>query len=245
MSTKPSFFNPSNLLGLVLTLAFLLSSAPVRACYNHGAASSDGTGKFFMGREISQVMGHEGIDWLERDNRESEEAPSRAVAALALKPTDVVADIGAGSGYHAFRITPLVPQGRVVAVDIQPEMLTFLQSRAEELGVKNVEPHLGAVDGAKLPPDSITLALMVDAYHEFSHPREMLESLMSALRPGGRVVLLEYRAEDPAVPIKPLHKMTERQIRLELESVGFRWVATHDFLPWQHMVIFEKPPISP
>jgi hypothetical protein len=132
MRTKTSFFKHANL----LVLAFLLSSAPSRACYRHSAASFDGTGKFFMGREISQVMGHEGIDWLERDKRDSEEAPSRAVAALALKPTDVVADIGAGSGYHAFRIAPLVPQGRVVAVDIQPEMLTILQSRAEELSVK-------------------------------------------------------------------------------------------------------------
>jgi len=230
---------------MALAILLAITGGTVWACYNHGAASSDGTGKFFMGREISRVMGHEGIDWLERDNREDEEAPSRAVAALALKPDDVVADIGAGSGYHAFRIASLVPEGKVVAVDIQPEMLDFLKSRAANLGVKNVEPHLGAVDGVKLPPDSIDLALMVDAYHEFSHPQEMLESLMSALRVGGKVVLLEYRAEDPAVPIKPLHKMTERQIRLELESVGFRWVATHDFLPWQHMVVFKKPPGSP
>jgi ubiquinone/menaquinone biosynthesis C-methylase UbiE len=244
MRTKATLLNLSKPFGIVLTLAFILSFAPARACYNQGPASPDGTGKFFMGREISLVMGHEGIDWLERNNRDSEESPSRAVEALALKPTDVVADIGAGSGYYAFRIAPLVPQGLVVAVDIQPEMLTFLKKRAVELGVNNVEPHLGAVDGAKLPPHSIDLALMVDAYHEFSHPREMLESLMSALRPGGRVVLLEFRAEDPAVPIKPLHKMTERQIRLELESVGFRWLATHDFLPWQHMVVFEKPPAT-
>ena len=190
-------------------------------------------------------MGHEGIDWLERDNREDEEAPSKAVAALGLKPSHVVADIGAGSGYHTFRIAPLVPEGKVFAVDIQPEMLDFIDSRSKVLGITNVNPHRGAIDDVRLPPNSIDLALMVDAYHEFSHPKEMLESLMNSLRPGGRVVLLEYRAEDPNVPIKRLHKMTEQQIRLEFESIGFQWVKTHDFLPWQHMVVFEKPIPSP
>lgn len=226
---------------LACAILMALSGRPLLACYSHGESSPDGTGKFFMGREISKVMGHEGIDWLERDNREDEEAPSRAVAALALKPTDVVADIGAGSGFHTFRIAPLVPRGRVVAVDIQPEMLAYLESRADELGIENVEPHAGAVDDAKLPAESIDLAIMVDAYHEFSHPAEMLASLMVALRPGGRIVLLEFRAEDPQVPIKPLHKMSEHQIRKELEAAGFVWKTTHDFLPWQHMVVFEKP----
>ena len=205
------------------------------------SSSPDGIGKFHMGREIAKVMGHEGIDWLERDSREDEEASSRAAAALGLKPDDVVADIGAGSGFHTFRIAPMVPKGRVVAVDIQPEMLTCLETRAKELGHPNVEPHLGAIDGVRLPSDSIDLALMVDAYHEFSNPAEMLQSLMQALRPSGRVVLLEYRAEDPQVPIKPLHKMSEAQIRKELEAAGFIWKTTHAFLPWQHMVVFEKP----
>lgn len=204
-------------------------------------ASPDGIGKFHMGREIAKVMGHEGIDWLERDSREDEEASSRGTAALELKPNDVVADIGAGSGYHTFRIAPLVRQGRVMAVDIQPEMLAFLEARAKELGCSNVEPHLGAIDGVRLPAESVDLALMVDAYHEFSHPAEMLQSLMEALRPGGRIVLLEYRAEDPKVPIKRLHKMSEIQIRKELEAAGFVWKKTYDFLPWQHLVVFEKP----
>jgi SAM-dependent methyltransferase len=204
-------------------------------------ASSDGIGKFHMGREIAKVMGHEGIDWLERDTRENEEAPARGIAALDLKPDDVVADVGAGSGYHTFRMAPLVPKGRVVAVDIQIEMIAFLEARAKELGHANVQPHLGAIDGVQLPAESIDLALMVDAYHEFSHPAEMLQSLMSALRPGGRIVLLEYRAEDPNVPIKPLHKMSEAQIRKEFEAAGFVWKKTHDFLPWQHLVVFEKP----
>ena len=204
-------------------------------------ASPDGIGKFHMGREISKVMGHEGIDWLERDTREDEEAPSRGIAALDLKPDDVVADVGAGSGYHTFRMAPLVPKGRVVAIDIQPEMIEFLEARAKELGHSNVQAHLGSVDGVRLPAESIDLALMVDAYHEFSHPAEMQQSLMKALRPGGRIVILEYRAEDPKVPIKPLHKMSEFQIRKEFEAAGFVWKKTHDFLPWQHLVVFEKP----
>ena len=191
-----------------------------------------------MGREIAKVMGHEGIDWLERDNREEEEAPSRGIAALELEPDDVIADVGAGSGYHTFRMAPLVPRGRVVAVDIQPEMIAFLEARARELGQANVQPHLGAIDGVRLPAESIDLALMVDAYHEFSHPAEMQQSLMEALRPGGRVVLLEYRAEDPSVPIKPLHKMTKRQLRAELEPAGFAVDREFDRLPWQHLVFF-------
>ena len=203
-------------------------------------ASSDGIGKFHMGREIAKVMGHEGIDWLERGTREDEEAPARGIAALDLKPDDVVADVGAGSGYHTFRMAPLVPKGRVVAVDIQPEMIAFLEARAKELGHANVQPHLGAIDGVQLPAESIDLALMVDAYHEFSHPAEMLQSLMSALRPGGRIVLLEYRAEDPNVPIKPLHKMSEAQIKREAGVFPLDWERTVSTLPWQHVVVFRK-----
>lgn len=230
---------------LAIAALFLLIQLRLPACYEHASSSPDGIGKFFLGREISKVMGHEGIDWLERDNREDEEAPTKAVAALGLKSSHVVADIGAGSGYHTFRIAPLVPDGKVIAVDIQSEMLDFIDSRSKALGITNVNPHLGAIDDVGLPANSIDLALMVDAYHEFSHPREMLESLMNSLRPGGRVVLLEYRAEDPNVPIKRLHKMTEQQIRLEFESIGFQWVKTHGFLPWQHMVVFEKPIPAP
>lgn len=224
-------------------LATLLWVSPAGAGehYTSGPASPDGTGKFHHGREISKVMGHEGIDWLERGSREDEEAPSQALDALALKPTDSVADVGAGSGFYTFRLAGLVPQGRVVAVDIQPEMLDFLGRRARELGATNVQPHRGRVDGVDLPPESLDVALMVDAYHEFSHPREMLESLAMALRPGGRIILLEYRAEDPEVPIKPLHKMSEQQVRKELEAAGFAWEATHEFLPWQHFMVFTKP----
>lgn len=213
----------------------------VPAKYESRAASSDGIGKVWMGREISKVMGHPGIGWLERTDREKEEAPSKAIALLELKPDDVLADIGAGSGYYSFRIARKLPRGKVVAVDIQPEMLDFLKTESAKLGVTNVQPHLGAIDDVKLPPASIDAALMVDAYHEFDHPVEMLASLRSALKPKGRIYLLEYRAEDDNVPIKPHHKMTEAQARKEFEAAGFRFVTNKPGLPWQHLLIFEKP----
>jgi len=216
------------------------ATTPEEPVYRDGPASPDGIGKFYMGREISKVMGHRGINWLERDTRESEEAPTQAIAALDLHPAAVIADIGAGSGYYSFRLAELVPDGEVIAVDIQPEMIAFLESRADELGADNVRPHLGEIDDTRLDPDSIDAAIMVDAYHEFSHPREMMESVVRALRPGGRVFLLEYRAEDRAVPIKPLHKMSEAQARAEMEAVGLEWVRTDDFLPWQHFMVFRK-----
>jgi len=209
--------------------------------YTTGTASPDGIGKFYHGREIAHVMGHPAIGWLERDDREKEEAPTKAINALELREDAVIADIGAGSGYYSFRISPKVPKGKVMAVDIQPEMLEFLKKRSAELGITNVAPHLGKVDSVDLPPASLDAALMVDAYHEFSHPAEMLASLRSALKPGGRIYLLEFRGEDPGVPIKALHKMTETQARLELEGAGFRFVSNRRELPWQHFLVFEKP----
>ncbi|WP_367872690.1 class I SAM-dependent methyltransferase [Luteolibacter sp. Populi] len=214
--------------------------AAAEVAYVFAPATPDGIGKFFHGREIAQVMGHPAIDWLERGEREQEEAPSKAIAAIDLKPTDVIADIGAGSGYYSFRISSKVPFGKVVAIDIQQEMLDFLKKRSGELKVTNVEPHLGTIDNLKLPADSLDAALMVDAYHEFSHPQEMLASLRHALKPGGRIFLLEFRGEDPKVPIKALHKMTEAQARLEFEGAGFRFVSNLRPLPWQHFMIFQK-----
>ncbi|MEK7952146.1 class I SAM-dependent methyltransferase [Luteolibacter soli] len=209
--------------------------------YTTGPASADGIGKFFHGREIAKVMGHPHINWLERPEREQEEAPSKAISDIDLAPDAVIADIGAGSGYYSFRISPKVPRGKVVAIDIQPEMLDFLRTKAAELKITNVEPHLGEIDDLKLPAGSLDAALMVDAYHEFSHPREMLASLLKALKPGGRIFLLEFRGEDPNVPIKPLHKMTEAQARLEFESAGFRFTGNLKPLPWQHLLVFERP----
>jgi SAM-dependent methyltransferase len=210
--------------------------------YTVGPASRDGTGRYYMGREIAPVMGHRGAAWLERPERAEVEQPDRVVDSLRLAPDDVVADIGAGTGYFTFRIAERVPEGGVYAVDIQPQMLDILMERAWELGFENVEPVRGDVDDPNLPEDAVDLALIVDAYHEFSHPREMMEGIVRALRPGGRVVLLEYRGEDASVPIKPLHKMTEAQVRRELEAVGLRWVETQRFLPRQHILVFEKAP---
>ncbi|MCW1921135.1 class I SAM-dependent methyltransferase [Luteolibacter arcticus] len=215
--------------------------AAVEVPYVTGPATPDGIGKFFYGREIAKVMGHPAIGWLERTEREQEEAPSKAIAAIELAPDAVIADIGAGSGYYSFRMSEKVPRGKVVALDIQPEMLDFLRKKAAELKISNVEPHLGAIDDVKLPAASLDAALMVDAYHEFSHPQEMLASLHRALKPGGRIFLLEFRGEDPKVPIKPLHKMTEAQARLELEGAGFRFEGNLRPLPWQHLMVFERP----
>jgi ubiquinone/menaquinone biosynthesis C-methylase UbiE len=214
------------------------STAPV---YETRPASRDGTGKFYMGREIAHVMGHQGADWLERPEREREEGTNLLVDNMDLKPADVVADIGAGTGYMSFRMAKKVTEGKVLAVDIQQEMLDLLTAKAKQLGVKNVEPVLGNIDDPKLPANGVDVALFVDAYHEFSHPREMMDAIVRALKPGGRVVLVEYRAEDPNVPIKPLHKMTESQAKREMAAVGLVYLQTKRMLPWQHLMIFQKP----
>jgi ubiquinone/menaquinone biosynthesis C-methylase UbiE len=193
-----------------------------------------------MGREISQVMGHPGIGWLERSDREKEEAPSKAIDLLDLAPDAIIADIGAGSGYYSFRISPLVPKGKVIAVDIQLEMLDYLKTEAAKQQITNVQPHLGAIDSIKLPENSIDAVLFVDAYHEFSHPAEMLKSIHTALKPGGKIYLLEYRAEDRYIPIKPLHKMSAAQATKEFEALGFTFVENKPDLPWQHFLVFKK-----
>ena len=216
------------------------AQADTSGFYTYHSPSRDGTGKVYMGREISHVMGHLGAAWLERPERERIELPERVVDSLRLAPDEVVADIGAGTGYFAFRIAERVPEGGVYAVDIQPEMLDIIDARAESEGFENVVAVQGDIDDPNLPDESVDVALIVDAYHEFSHPREMMEALVRALVPGGRVVLIEYRGEDPAIPIKPLHKMTEAQVRRELEAVGLRWRSTGEFLPSQHFLVFEK-----
>lgn len=203
--------------------------------------SRDGTGKVYMGREIAQTVSSHAISWLERRDREAEEKPSLVMQHLGLRPDDVVADIGAGSGYFSFLLAALVPQGKVLAVDIQPEMLEFIEGRKKLKKVANIEPLLGTIADTRLPEGEVDLVLMVDAYHEFSHPREMMESIVKGLAPGGRVVFLEYRGEDPAVPIKPLHKMTVKQVTREMDAVGLRFVEVRDFLPIQHFLVFKKP----
>lgn len=209
--------------------------------YTAKEPSRDGTGKVYMGREISQVVGSHAITWLERRDREGEEKPSLVMENLELKPTDVVADIGAGSGYFSFLLAPLVPQGKVLAVDIQQEMLDFVEGQKKLKKIANVETLLGTIEDTRLPESGVDLVIMVDAYHEFSHPREMMESIVKGLVPGGRVVFLEYRGEDPNVPIKPLHKMTVKQVTREMEAVGLEFVELRDFLPIQHFIVFRKP----
>jgi precorrin-6B methylase 2 len=214
--------------------------APDSLGYTYPDPSRDGTGKAYRGREIAQVMGHLGADWLERPERQQEERTDLLLDALALKPTDTVADIGAGTGYFSFRLARAVPQGRVLAEDIQPEMIQYLNEGQAKLNISNVLPVLGTATDPALPPASIDLALFVDAYHEFSHPREMLDRIVTALKPGGRVVLVEYRAEDPNVPIKALHKMSVAQATAEMQAVGLTLLKNDSRLPWQHILIFGR-----
>ena len=213
--------------------------------YRQGRRSRDGIGKFYFDREISQVMGHLGAGWLERPEREREERTDLLIEALPLEPDDVVADIGAGTGYFSFRMAKRVPAGRVLAVDIQPEMLAIIQARIDRGEGDNVTPVQGAVDDPNLPESGVDLILLVDAYHEFSHPAEMGAAMARSLVPGGRLVLIEYRAEDPTVPIKPLHKMSEAQARREMQAVGLEWVRTEDLLPQQHFMVFQRPRGNP
>jgi SAM-dependent methyltransferase len=218
-------------------LADISSTTVYEQKVNH---SPDGIGKYYMGREIAKVMGHTGAGWLERPSRELEEQPSKIVSALDLKPDDVVADIGAGSGYMSFRIAPLLTQGKVLAVDIQPEMLDIIEFFKQEKHITNVEPVLATLKNPNLPRASIDLVLMVDAYHEFEYPQEVMQGIVNALKPGGRVVLVEYRGENPLIMIKRLHKMTQKQVRKEMQTVGLVWRETKNLLPQQHLMVFEK-----
>lgn len=209
--------------------------------YQHRRSpSADGIGKVYLGREIAQVMGHQGAAWLERPSRLQEENPQALVQALDLQPTDVVADIGAGTGYMSFRLADRVPQGHVLAVDVQPEMLDILNVLKQEYQMKNVEPRLGSPTNPHLAQHSIDWAIMVDAYHEFEFPYEMMTAIAQALKPNGHVALVEYRGENPLIPIKRLHKLTQRQARKEMAAVGLTWLETKHVLPQQHIMVFGK-----
>ncbi len=229
-------------LALTLTSSFVLAQpSPNAERYSPLPASADGIGKGFMGREISGVMGWQGADWLERQERDRQERTDLLIEALMLKPGMVVADIGAGTGYLSRRMAPAVmPGGKVWAVDIQPEMLSLLQAGAKRSGLSQIEARLSAVNDVKLPASSIDLAVMVDVYHELAYPYEVMASILKALKPGGRIVFVEYKAEDPRVPIKPLHKMSEAQIKREASIFPLVWERTVSTLPWQHVVIFRK-----
>lgn len=204
-------------------------------------ASADGIGKRYMNREISGVMGWQGASWLERDKREREERTDLLLDALALQSGMVVADIGAGTGYLSRRMAPLVmPGGKIIALDLQPEMVNFLQTGVKRSGLSQIEVKLATVDDIKLPKNSIDMAIMVDVYHELAYPYEVMTSIMQALKPRGRIVFVEYKEEDVRVPIKALHKMSEAQIKREASIFALEWERTVSTLPWQHVVVFRK-----
>jgi ubiquinone/menaquinone biosynthesis C-methylase UbiE len=201
----------------------------------------DGIGKFYMGREIAQVMGHEAAGWLDRPEREKEEQSSNLLKALDLKNGEVVADIGAGTGYFSFPMAAKVaPKGKVLAVEIQQEMLDIIAKRMKEGKVENIDLILGTETDPKLRDGSVDLMLLVDVYHEFSDPYAMIVTMVKALKPGGRLVFVEFRAEDEKVPIKPVHKMSEKQVKKEMALHPLKHVKTIETLPWQHVIIFER-----
>jgi ubiquinone/menaquinone biosynthesis C-methylase UbiE len=200
-----------------------------------------GIGKVYHGREIAQVMGYQGATWLERPERVREEEPAKLIKALAVKPGMVVADVGAGSGYHSFLLAPVVgAKGKIIASDIQQEMLDLIEKKAKRLKVKNIELVKGTNKDPKLPEAGVDLIIMVDVYHEFEFPFEMIDKMIAALKPGGRLVFVEFKAEDDKVAILPLHKMSERQVLKEMEAFKeMEHVKTHE-LHWQHVIVFGK-----
>lgn len=238
----------NKLIGIAM-LGALFASASVHAAdsipiysmrRNH---DPDGIGKFYMGREIAQVMGPGGMLWLERPERIEEEKPELVIEALKLKGGETVVDFGAGSGYYTFRLAKAVgPRGAVIAADIEPKMLEFIRQRAARENLTNVGLLTTTETDPRLPDNRIDLVLLVDVYHELSFPYEVMSKIRTALKPGGRVVLIEFREEDPAVMIKPVHKMSERQAIKEMNVVGLKHVETIETLPIQHLMIFEKEP---
>ena len=230
----------------VVALTLALLNPPVSATTDEGhyqmvTPSRDGTGKLYMGREISHVMGHLGAGWLERPSREREERTDLLIQNMGLKDTDSVVDLGAGTGYFSFPIAQQLSAGKVLAIDIEPEMLKRIEQRKTVSGIQNIETVLASKTNPNIPADSVDVVLLVDAYHEFSQPLEVMAAVSRGLKPGGRVILVEYRGEDRKVPIKRLHKMTQQQAKKELNAVGLRWQRTDQYLPQQHVMVFTKP----
>ena len=230
-------------LSVSFSLPFALADEPAKTLSDAAAAKAEKTPpplKFYKGREIADAMHYSGASWLVRESREREEECSTMLKALHLKPGQTVCDMGCGNGFYTLKLAKLVGEkGQVLAVDIQPEMLSLLNERAKEEKLSNIKPILGTPVDPNLPQGKIDLILCVDVYHEFSNPEEMLAVMRKSLTPGGRIALAEFRAEDPKVPIKPLHKMTKEQILKEWPANGFKLVEQFDKLPWQHLMFFE------
>jgi len=223
---------------LLLTFSCHAQQEDNRYTFKNG--SYDGIGKWYKGREIAHVMGYQGMNWLERDTREKEENTSLLIKNMNIQPDEVIADIGAGSGYHVFKMAPLANEGKVFAVDIQKEMLAAIQSKKEKTGISNIELVQGSEKSVNLPANSVDKVLLVDVYHEFNFPYEMIQSIIKALKPNGKIYLIEYRAEDKTVPIKRLHKMSEEQAVKEMKAAGLTLQENIDNLPWQHCMVFVK-----
>lgn len=229
-----------------LSLIVLFLSSPLSIIaqeadhYSYKKGDYNGIGKWYMGREIAYVMSYQGMSWLDRPEREKEERTSLLLKNMELKPTDVVADIGAGSGYHVFKMAPILAAGQVYAVDIQYEMLTAIKEKQQRNQMTNIITVKGTETSVNLPDNSIDKVLMVDVYHEFSFPYEVMMSIKRALKPDGKIYLIEYRAEDDSVPILKLHKLSEAQSVVEMKAAGFTLEQNRDNLPWQHCMIFVK-----
>jgi ubiquinone/menaquinone biosynthesis C-methylase UbiE len=232
-----------NSLPVILLFFAFLQAATLSAQERYTLKSGDpnGINKWYMGRQIAQVMSHYGIGWLEREEREQEENTTQLIKNLAIQPGMVLADIGAGSGYHSTLLSKMVGSGKVYAVDVEPEMIAYLKDRINREGKKNIIPVLSTEKNVSLPTNSVDLMLLVDVYHEFSFPYEMALSMLEALKPGGKLVLVEFRAEDPNVPIKAIHKMSQQQAVKEFKAAGFTFEKNSSNLPWQHCLIFRKP----
>ncbi len=228
------------LLILNLPVSSCFSQSENSANYTYKQADPNGIGKWYMGREIASVMGYQGMSWLERSEREKEENTSQLLYNLDLKSDEDIADIGAGSGYHVFKMAPMVQKGIVYAVDIQPEMLSEMDEKITSNEITNVKLVKGSEQSVKLSENSVDKVLMVDVYHEFSYPAEMIASIKNALKPDGKIYLIEYRGENDSVPIKKVHKMTEKQAVKEMKASGFKLMKNIDNLPWQHCMVFIK-----
>ncbi|MDC6388477.1 class I SAM-dependent methyltransferase [Maribacter sp. PR1] len=227
-------------IGLLMVCSCKGQTQDATADYVYKKGNPNGIGKWYKGREIAHVMGFQGMSWLERSEREEEENTFKLLQNMNIKPGDTLADIGAGSGYHVFKIAPIVVDGLVYAVDIQPEMLAAMEAKKEEGNSKNVILVQGSEKSVNLPENSVDKVLLVDVYHEFNYPREMIQSIKKAMRSNAELYLIEYRGEDASVPIKELHKMTEAQAVKEMKDAGLFLKRNISNLPWQHCMVFVK-----